>query len=95
MEQDFGSGSEPEFGFATIIQVVSLADLNGGKLYAVLDRQHPRDFYDAKMLLETQVIDRQIFNGFITYLLGHRRPLSVVLNPRWKDISELYTNEFN
>jgi len=34
------------------------------------------------MLLETQGIDRQIFNGFITYLLGHPRPLSEVLNPR-------------
>ncbi|UWS31336.1 nucleotidyl transferase AbiEii/AbiGii toxin family protein [Erwinia pyrifoliae] len=93
-ERDIVEAVEDEFGFATI-QVVSLADLYGGKLCAALDRQHPRDFYDVKMLLETQGIDRQIFNGFITYLLGHQRPLSEVLNPRWKDISELYANEFN
>ncbi|HFU4536175.1 nucleotidyl transferase AbiEii/AbiGii toxin family protein [Ewingella americana] len=93
-ERDVVEAVEDEFGFATI-QVVSLADLYGGKLCAALDRQHPRDFYDVKMLLETQGIDRQIFNGFITYLLGHPRPLSEVLNPRWKDISELYANEFN
>ena len=93
-ERDVVEAVEDEFGFATI-QVVSLADLYGGKLCAALDRQHPRDFYDVKMLLETQGIDRHIFNGFITYLLGHPRPISEVLNPRWKDISGLYTNEFN
>ncbi|WP_409310199.1 nucleotidyl transferase AbiEii/AbiGii toxin family protein [Pectobacterium sp. B1J-3] len=93
-ERDVVEAVEDEFGFATI-QVVSLADLYGGKLCAALDRQHPRDFYDVKMLLETQGIDRHIFNGFITYLLGHPRPLSKVLNPRWKDISQPYENEFN
>ncbi|EIZ7340461.1 nucleotidyl transferase AbiEii/AbiGii toxin family protein [Salmonella enterica] len=93
-ERDVVEAVEDEFGFASI-QVVSLADLYGGKLCAALDRQHPRDFYDVKTLLETQCIDRQIFNGFITYLLGHLRPLSEVLNPRWKDISGLYANEFN
>ncbi|WCG82253.1 nucleotidyl transferase AbiEii/AbiGii toxin family protein [Pectobacterium sp. A5351] len=93
-DRDVVDSVEDEFGFATI-QVVSLADLYGGKLCAAMDRQHPRDFYDVKMLLETQGIDRHIFNGFITYLLGHPRPFSEVLNPRWKDISELYAHEFN
>lgn len=93
-ERDVVQAVEDEFGFAAI-QVVSLADLYGGKICAALDRQHPRDFYDVKMLLETQGIDRPIFNGFITYLLGHPRPLSEVLNPRWREISELYANEFN
>lgn len=93
-ERDVVEAVEDEFGFATI-QVVSLADLYGGKLCAALDRQHPRDFYDVKMLLETQGIDRQIFNGFITYLLGHKRPLSEILDPHWKDISLPYANEFN
>lgn len=93
-ERDVVEAVEDEFGFAAI-QVVSLADLYGGKLCAALDRQHPRDFYDVKMLLETQGIDRQIFNGFITYLLGHKRPLSEILDPNWKDISLPYANEFN
>ncbi|WP_336797308.1 nucleotidyl transferase AbiEii/AbiGii toxin family protein [Erwinia aphidicola] len=93
-ERDVVGAVEDEFGFAAI-QVVSLADLYGGKLCAALDRQHPRDFYDVKMLLETQGIDRQIFNGFITYLLGHKRPISEILDPNWKDISLPYANEFN
>lgn len=75
--------------------MVSLADLYDGKLCAALDRQHPRDFYDVKMLLETQGIDRFIFNGFITYLLSHSRPLAKVMNPRWKDISAIYNQEFS
>ncbi len=93
-ERDVVEAVEDEFGFASI-QVVSIADLYGGKLCAALDRQHPRDLFDIKMLLEAQGINRSIFNGFITYLLSHPRPLSEVLNPRWKDISELYVNEFS
>ena len=34
---------EAAFGFAEI-QIVSFADLYGGKLVAALDRQHPRSF---------------------------------------------------
>ncbi|CDG96203.1 conserved hypothetical protein [Xenorhabdus bovienii str. puntauvense] len=41
---DVAEAVEDEFGFATI-QVVSMADLYGGKLCAALDRQHPRDLY--------------------------------------------------
>ncbi|OWO80989.1 hypothetical protein B5C26_15510 [Photorhabdus luminescens] len=93
-ERDVVEAVEDEFGFVSI-QVVSIADLYGGKLCAALDRQHPRDLFDVKMLLEAQGINRSIFNGFITYLLSHPRPLSEVLNPRWKDISELYVNEFS
>ncbi|HBA6524171.1 TPA: nucleotidyl transferase AbiEii/AbiGii toxin family protein [Escherichia coli] len=93
-ERDIVGAVEEEFGFAAL-PVVSLPDLYGGKLCAALDRQHPRDFYDVKMLLDTQEIDRSIFNGFIVYLLSHNRPLSEVLNPRWKDITEPFQNEFS
>ncbi|ENR5682099.1 nucleotidyl transferase AbiEii/AbiGii toxin family protein [Escherichia coli] len=93
-ERDIVGAVEEEFGFAAL-PVVSLPDLYGGKLCAALDRQHPRDFDDVKMLLDTQGIDRSIFNGFIAYLLSHNRPLSEVLNPRWKDITEPFQNEFS
>lgn len=92
-EQDVAELVEEEFGFASI-QVVSLADLYGGKLCAALDRQHPRDLFDVKVLLETQGIDREIFNGFMTYLLSHNRPISEIMNPGWKDITEIYNKEF-
>lgn len=92
-ERDVVGLVENEFGFASM-KVVSLPDLYGGKLCAALDRQHPRDLFDIKMLLENQNIDREIFNGFITYLLSHKRPISEVMNPRWKDISQVFQREF-
>lgn len=92
-ECDVVASVENEFGFASM-KVVSLPDLYGGKLCAALDRQHPRDLFDIKMLLENQRIDRQLFNGFITYLLSHKRPISEIMNPRWKDISQVFQREF-
>ena len=34
------------------IPVLSFADLYGGKICAALDRQHPRDLFDIKLLSE-------------------------------------------
>lgn len=93
IELDVVAAVENEFGFASM-KVVSLPDLYGGKLCAALDRQHPRDLFDVKLLLENQKIDRELFNGFITYLLSHKRPISEIMNPRWKDLSQVFENEF-
>lgn len=93
IELDVVAAVENEFGFASM-KVVSLPDLYGGKLCAALDRQHPRDLFDIKVLLENQKIDRELFNGFITYLLSHKRPVSEIMNPRWKDITQVFENEF-
>ncbi|HAT1844337.1 nucleotidyl transferase AbiEii/AbiGii toxin family protein [Legionella pneumophila] len=90
---DVVASVENEFGFASM-KVVSLPDLYGGKLCAALDRQHPRDLFDIKILLENQKIDREIFNGFLTYLLSHKRPISEIMNPRWKDITLVFDREF-
>ena len=98
IEMDLIESVEDEFGYA-IIDVVSLADLYGGKICAALDRQHPRDFFDIKLLLEQQAlsqgIDRAIFEGFIAYLLSHPRPIAEVMSPRLKDIKRSFINEFN
>lgn len=93
-EREVVGAVEDVFGYASL-PVVSLPDLYGGKLCAALDRQHPRDFYDVKLLLDAQELDRPIFNGFIAYLLSHNRPLAEVLNPRWKDIAEPFYREFS
>jgi len=58
---------EDEFGFAEV-QMVSQADLYGGKICAALDRQHPRDLFDAMLLLDHEGISREIFNAFLIYL---------------------------
>lgn len=84
---------ETEFGYAEIA-VVSMPDLYGGKLCAAMDRQHPRDLFDIRMLLATEGITREIFVGFLAYTLGHPRPISEVMAPRWKNISSTFQQEF-
>jgi predicted nucleotidyltransferase component of viral defense system len=85
---------EDEFGYAEIA-VVSLPDLYGGKLCAAMDRQHPRDLFDVKMLLAEEGITREILIGFITYTLSHPRPINEVMSPRWKVLDESFQAEFN
>lgn len=90
---DLVEAVEDEYGFASV-QVVSLPDLYGGKLCAALDRQHPRDLFDVKLLLDQGGLDRRVFEGFLVYLLGHPRPINEVLNPRMKPLEAIYRKEF-
>lgn len=85
---------EDEFGYAEI-QVVSLPDLYGGKLCAAMDRQHPRDLFDVRMLLAEEGISRDIFVGFLTYVLSHQRPINEVMDPNWKPLDEIFQTEFD
>ena len=41
-----------EMGKDVKMTILSLADIYGGKICAALDRQHPRDLFDIKLLLE-------------------------------------------
>ena len=84
---------ENEFGFASI-KILSLPDLYGGKICVALDRQHPRDLFDIHLLIENIGISREIFDGFITYLLSHNRPIHELLSPNWRDIQKSYNAEF-
>ncbi len=84
---------EKTFGFAEI-QVVSFADLYGGKIVAALDRQHPRDFFDMRGLLANEGIDDNLRRAFIVYLLSHDRPMHEVAAPRRKVISLEYERGF-
>jgi hypothetical protein len=73
---------------------LSDADLYGGKLCAALDRQHPRDLFDVKLLLDDTGITPEIHKAFVVYLASHNRPMNELLAPRLQDISEIYNNEF-
>jgi len=84
---------EDEFGFASI-SVVSLPDLYGGKLCAALDRQHPRDLFDVMLMLREEGLTREIFEGFLVYLISHGRPIADLLAPRWKNLDGLFQAEF-
>jgi predicted nucleotidyltransferase component of viral defense system len=84
---------EDELGFAEM-QVLSKADLYGGKFVAALDRQHPRDFFDVRELLADDGIDDAMRRAFIVYLLSHNRPMWEVLTVRRKDFSEEFIRGF-
>lgn len=84
---------EDTFGYAEI-QVVSLPDLYAGKFVAALDRQHPRDLFDVKEFLSKNEIDVKLRSAFIVYMISHNRPMSEVLRPTLKDISDEYERGF-
>ena len=88
--------SEPvqaEFGYAEM-RVVSFEDLFGGKLHAALDRQHPRDLYDLKLLYENEGLTDDLFHTFLIYVASSPRPALELLNPNLVDLEQLYTKEF-
>ena len=84
---------EEAFGFAET-RVVSFADLYGGKIVAALDRQHPRDLFDIRTLLAAEGVDDALRRAFLVYLLSHDRPMSEVLAPTWKPISDEFIRGF-
>ncbi len=75
-------------------QTLSMGDLYGGKICAALDRQHPRDLFDIKLLLEDEGITDDIKYAFIVYLISHPRPMVELLNPNFKNIKEIFIKEF-
>lgn len=77
------------------IQVVPLSQLYGGKICAALDRQHPRDLFDIKYLLENEGITSDIKAGFLYCLLGSERPILEILNPHLLDQKQALQNQFD
>lgn len=69
------------FNLSASIMTADSADLYGGKICAALDRQHPRDLFDIKVLLENEGITPEIRKAFVVYLAGHPRPMNEVIEP--------------
>jgi predicted nucleotidyltransferase component of viral defense system len=84
---------EDEFGF-TEISVVALPDLYAGKICAALDRQHPRDLFDVKELLENEGFTDDLRKALLVYIISHNRPIAELLRPKLKDIRSIYEGEF-
>jgi len=82
---------EEQFGFADMLD---FNDLYAGKLCAALDRQHPRDLYDVKLLLENEGISENLKNTFLVYLISSPRPMVELIKPNRKPLTEVYEKEF-
>lgn len=85
---------EEAFGRFVEMQVLSLPDLYGGKLVAALDRQHPRDLFDVKLLLESEGIGDAMRLAFVIYLASHGRTIAEVLEPTRKPLAEVFEAQF-
>lgn len=85
---------QEEFGKFAAINVVSLAELYGGKICAAIDRQHPRDIFDIKLLLENEGFSNDIWQGFKIGLISHYKPIRELLSPILKDQKSAFDNQF-
>lgn len=85
---------QSQFGKFAAIQVLSTAELYGGKICAALDRQHPRDLFDMHYLFKQEGFSEEIKIAFIAFLLSHNRPINELLNPNFLDLEETFETQF-
>ncbi|MDR0742938.1 MAG: nucleotidyl transferase AbiEii/AbiGii toxin family protein [Tannerella sp.] len=77
------------------VRMVSRKQLWGGKIIAALDRQHPRDLFDIRNLINEVGYFTDIKEGFIFFLLCGKRPIHELLNPHYIDQSAVFESQFH
>ncbi|MEQ8421588.1 MAG: nucleotidyl transferase AbiEii/AbiGii toxin family protein [Arenibacter algicola] len=87
--------AQTEFDAFCSIHVVPIGQLYGGKICAALDRQHPRDLFDVKYLLENEGFADEIKKGFLFCLLASKRPIYEMLFPNLLDQRSVMANQFD
>lgn len=86
--------AQSEFNAFVAMPVVPIGQLYGGKICAALDRQHPRDLFDVKYLLENEGFSEHVRKGFLLCLLASDRPMHEVLGPNFQDQRAVLANQF-
>lgn len=86
--------AQDRYGAFVAIPIVPLGQLYGGKLCAALDRQHPRDLFDVKLLMENEGFSDTVREGFLLCLLCSDRPINEVLVPNFQDQRQAMENQF-
>lgn len=86
--------AQNEFEAFCQIHIVPFGQLYGGKICAALDRQHPRDLFDVKYLLENEGFSETVKTGFLYCLLSSDRPVHEVVNPNFQDQRAALENQF-
>jgi hypothetical protein len=59
-----------------------------------LDRQHPRKLFDIRDLPENEGLSDDLRRAFLIYLISHDRPISEVLAPTRKNITQEFAQGF-
>jgi predicted nucleotidyltransferase component of viral defense system len=94
VESDLCQAAQDEYELFVRVQRLAIEDLYGGKLCAALDRQHPRDLFDIRKLLDAGEIQEGIRQAFVVYLASHHRPMAELLAPHRKPMEDLYAHHF-
>lgn len=77
------------------VRTVSQKQLWGGKINAALDRQHPRDLFDVRNLINEIGYSTDIKEGFIFFLLCGKRPIHELLKFHPIDQSAILESQLN
>ncbi|MFO7830207.1 MAG: nucleotidyl transferase AbiEii/AbiGii toxin family protein [Bacteroidales bacterium] len=86
---------QDEYEKFAAINVVSMAELYGSKICAAIDRQHPRDMFDVKLLLDNEGFTDDIWEGFKIGLISHYKPINELLSPILKNLKLAFDNQFS
>ncbi len=86
---------QEQFEAFTEARVLSRGELFGGKICAALDRQHPRDLFDVKLMLEHHGLTDEIRHGMIAALVSHKRPVIELIRPTPKDQRDAFKAKFD
>lgn len=86
--------AQEDFEAFCAMPLVPRAQLYGGKLCAALDRQHPRDLFDIKLLLESEGLSGEIKRGLVFGLISSNRPTHEMLAPNLQDQRAAFENQF-
>ena len=90
---DVSATVERELAY-TRMRLLDRSELYAGKLCAALDRQHPRDLYDVKALLDEDGIDTRLMDAFVVYMISGNRPIGEMLAPNFVPLADTYASHF-
>jgi len=86
--------AQNEFEVFCAVPLVPIGQLYGGKICAALDRQHPRDLFEVKYLLENEGFSDEVKKGFLLCFISHERPIHEVISPNLQDQRAAMVNQF-
>ena len=87
--------AQDQFEVFCTMPIVPIGQLYGGKICAALDRQHPRDLFDVKYLLENEGFTEEIKTGFLLGLVSGGRPILELIYPNLQDQRLAMANQFD
>lgn len=79
---------------ASNVPILHFSEIYAGKICAALDRQHPRDLFDVKLLYENEGLTEEIRKAFVVYLASGSRPIHELLVPNLLENQPLFDQEF-